>query len=136
MSLIEQLKRQEGFSARPYRDTVGKLTIGWGRNLDDVGVSSVEAEFLLRNDIFAVDTELARRLPWTNALDESRRNVLVNMAFNMGFNGLLGFVNTLLAVEEERYDDAAKGMLASKWAKQVGNRAVELAEQMRTGIEK
>jgi lysozyme len=63
-----------------------------------------------------------------------RADALLNMAFNLGIDGLLGFGNTLAAVYRGDYDKAAEGMLASKWARQVKGRAVELAEQMRKGI--
>lgn len=136
MSLFDQLIRHEGLRERPYRDTVGKLTIGVGRNLDDVGIAREEALILLANDVLRADAALRRALPWVETLDQPRQNVLINMTFNMGIKRLLGFKDTLKAVEEGRWDDAARGMLASKWASQVGARATELAEQMRTGIEK
>jgi lysozyme len=119
----------------PYRDSEGIWTIGWGRNLD-TGISDDEAEYLLMNNILEKSEELGANLPWTEDLDDARRHVLLNMAFNLGIRGLLGFTNTLRAVREGRWEDAARGMLDSKWATQVGHRATELAEQMRSGIEK
>lgn len=119
---------------------MGLLTIGAGRNLDANGISMEECEFLLMNDILSASEAVGAALPWTEDLDDARRHVLINMAFNMGIDRLAhpvhGFVNTLQAVKEGRYDDAAEGMLDSKWATQVGNRAKELAEQMRTGVER
>lgn len=132
-SLIEQLRRDEGCVLHPYRDQVGKLTIGIGRNLDDVGISRDEAEYLLANDIRKAEGAVMKALPWAANMDPIRRAVLVNMSFNMGINGLLGFKNTLEMVRTGRYADAADGMLNSKWAGQVGPRAARLSEQMRTG---
>ena len=132
--LVPQLRRDEGVRLKPYKDTVGKLTIGVGRNLDDVGISAVEADTLLRNDIQRAVQDLNDKLPWTMQLDESRRGVLVNMAFNMGIAGLLQFKNTLAHIQAGRWADAAAGMLASKWATQVGPRATRLAKQMETGV--
>jgi lysozyme len=134
MNLVDQLKRDEAIRLKPYRDTVGKLTIGVGRNLDDEGISVAEAEMLLRNDIQAVQIELQRALPWTFQLDDAHRGVLENMSFNMGVEGLLKFHDTLSFVQRGMYDEAATAMLQSKWANEVGPRATRLAEQMRTGI--
>jgi lysozyme len=131
--LIRELTRDEGLRLKPYRCSAGKLTIGIGRNLDDVGISHGEAEIMLRNDISRAEADLDRDLPWWKTLDEVRRRVLVNMAFNLGIRGLLGFKNTLELVRTGRYLDAAQHMLDSKWAKQVGPRAVRLATMMRDG---
>jgi len=133
LNLIDQLKRDEGMKLKPYKDSVGKLTIGIGRNLDDVGINELEAEWLLHNDIFRAEAALEKVLPWTADLDEIRRAALINMTFNMGIGGLLGFKNTLAAIQEGRYNDAADGMLESKWATQVGPRAHRLALQIKTG---
>ena len=118
---------------KPYRCTAGKLSIGIGRNLDDVGISEDEAHFLLDNDINRVIVALASALPWFVEMDEVRQRVLVDMGFNLGVPGLLKFKNTLAAVERKDYEAAAKGMLASKWARQVKGRAETLARWMRSG---
>jgi lysozyme len=133
MDILEQLKRDEGLRLTPYRDTVGKLTIGIGRNLEDVGISKDEAEYLLANDLSKAKIELAQALPWVTNLDDARRGVLLNMAFNMGVKGLLKFKNTLALVKAGSYETAAQEMVKSLWAKQVGERADRLAMQMRTG---
>lgn len=129
--MIADLKRDEGLKLKPYRDTVGKWTIGIGRNLDDVGISEAEAEYLFNNDIDRTIAEMDQQMRWWQTLDTPRRRVLLNMGFNLGVPGLLKFVKTLAAVREGRYNDAADGMLASKWAGQVGDRAKRLAEMMR-----
>lgn len=134
MSIIRDLLIQhEGLRLRPYKDTVGKLTIGVGRNLDDVGISDVEAYIMLDNDIKKVKDQVFATLPWAFKLDEPRQAVILSMAFNMGLAGLLAFKNMLGAVETGNYSDAAKHMLDSKWAVQVGNRATYLSKIMETG---
>lgn len=131
--LIRELIRDEGLRLKPYRCIAGRLTIGVGRNLDDVGISHGEAEILLRNDVARTEADLDAKMPWWRRLDPTRQRVVVNMAFNLGIGGLLGFKRTLRAMEAGEYLDAAQGMLASKWAKQVGPRAVRLATMMRDG---
>ncbi len=132
-SMSEQLTAHEGLRLKPYRDTVGKLTIGVGRNLDDVGLRPVEAQFLLSGDVAAVEAALDARLPWWRGLDDPRRAVLADMAFNMGVDGLAGFTTTLGLVRDGRYGEAAQQMLRSRWAAQVGRRAAVLSRMMRTG---
>ncbi|ASU03425.1 lysozyme [Pseudoalteromonas phage SL25] len=131
--LAEQLKKHEGLKLKPYTDTVGKLTLGIGRNLEDKGITEQEALFMLNNDVDYFYKKITKELPWIKNLDDARQNVLVNMAFNLGVNGLLSFKNMLNAVATCRFLLASEEMLNSKWARQVGNRAVELSEQMRTG---
>lgn len=129
-----QLVRHEGLRLKPYRCTAGKLTIGIGRNLDDCGISQKEAYAMLERDILSCEQWLIDEIPeiYCN-LDEVRQSVLLNMCFNLGIKGLLAFKNTLSFVAAGDWEKAANGMLASKWAKQVGRRAIELAEMMRKG---
>ena len=130
----EQLVRHEGLRLKPYCCPAGKLTIGYGRNLDDCGISEIEAYVLLKNDIQDCEQWLIDEIPEVyNKLDEVRQSVLLNMCFNLGIGGLLGFNNTLAFIATGDWERAANGMLASKWAKQVGRRAIELSELMRKG---
>jgi len=130
----EQLVRHEGLRLKPYRCTAGKLTIGIGRNLDDCGISQSEAYVMLINDIMNCEKQLQQKIPDIyNGLDEVRKSVLLNMCFNLGIKGLMEFKNTLAFIKAGDWERAANGMLASKWAKQVGRRAIELSELMRKG---
>jgi len=134
MQLKELLILHEGVRLKPYRCTAGKLTIGVGRNLDDNGISADESSLMLDNDIKRCAKELTAEFSWFSRLGEVRQSVLIDMCFNMGISRLLGFKNTLLMIERGRYEDAAKGMLDSLWAKQVKARAIRLSEMMRTGL--
>lgn len=131
--LTKELERDEGLRTKPYVDTVGKTTIGVGRNLTDRGISSDEAYYLLDSDITLVIADLNRSLPWWSTLTDPRQRVLANMCFNMGIGGLLTFTNTLSLIKSGAYEAAATEMLKSKWATQVGARADRLAEMMRIG---
>lgn len=139
--LAAELTRDEGLRLKSYRDSVGKLSIGVGRNLDDKGISKEEAEVMLRNDIAEHTELLDKYLPWWRSLDEVRQRVVANMGFNLGVGPsaehpqgkLLTFKNTLAAMERGDYEAAANGMSSSAWAKQVGLRATRLVAMMRTG---
>lgn len=133
MDIVSQLIRDEGLKLKPYRDKVGKLTIGVGRNLEDVGISNQEASMLLDNDIATATSGIRQNLPWVDELDDARMGVLVNMAFNMGVKGLLGFPGMLGKLQRKLYEEAAAEMVDSAWYNQVGDRAKRLVVQMRTG---
>lgn len=133
-NLRRQLIIDEGVKKKVYKDSVGILTIGVGRNLQDKGLSEKEIAFLLDNDIEEVEAELNKNLPWYKDLDPVRQEVLCNMCFNLGWPRLALFKVTLHLIETKQYSAAATAMLQSKWAGQVGNRAKRLAEKMRTGL--
>ena len=128
------LTKHEDLRLKPYRCTSGKLTIGVGRNLEDVGISNDEAAFLLDNDINRVFAELTKNVPSFGALDEVRQHVLMDMNFNLGLPRLLKFEKFLAAVEARDFVTAAREMLNSKWATQVGERAETLATMMRGAV--
>jgi lysozyme len=135
-ALIAELRRDEGTVRHAYQDSEGYWTIGVGRLIDKRlggGLSDDEIDYLLRNDIKAKAADLDAHLPWWRGLDAVRGRVLLNMCFNLGITRLLKFKNTLAAIKAKRWSDASKGMLASKWADQVGLRADRLAKMMRTG---
>jgi lysozyme len=133
MSLIEQLKRHEGLKLKPYKCTADKLTIGVGRNLEDVGISEEEAEMLLQNDIQRATVQIKAEFPWTEQLDEVRFSALINFTFNVGIGTVGKFVNAMAQLRDGSYDMAADEFLNSRWAKQVGQRAIEVTDQIRTG---
>lgn len=131
--LVKLLITHEGLRLKPYRDTVGKLTIGVGRNLDDVGITEEEALYLLKNDIRRTIKFLSAVLPFWDRLSETRKIVLIDMCFNLGAKKFMSFKKMRKALEEGDYRLAAKEMLDSKWARQVKGRAQTLARMMREG---
>ena len=131
--MIRQLRLHEGERLFPYKCTAGRLTIGVGRNLDDRGITAEESAYLLSNDLDDYWERLEDALPWVSELDPVRQRVLLDMAFNLGMGGLLGFRKTLAAIKGKEYERAAGMMLDSRWATQVGYRAKRLSRMMFTG---
>ena len=129
--MTQQLTIHEGVRLFPYLDTVGVLTIGVGRNLDDKGISESEANFLCQNDIEDATADLVRNIPCFNSLSTTRQMVLIDMCFNLGINRLLMFQRFLLSLTIKDYETAAREMLDSLWADQVGMRSLTLADMMR-----
>lgn len=132
-ALTEQLKRHEGFRAKPYKCTAGKLTIGYGTNLEVLEVSKTTALMLLEEDVNKSYVQLIERFPFVSRLSPARQNVLINMTYNLGLIGVSNFRRMWDALRAKNYDAAANEMLDSKWYIQVGTRATELAQQMREG---
>jgi lysozyme len=134
VTLLEQLERHEGRRRFPYVDTVGKLSIGVGRNLTDRGLSDDEIDYLLMNDVQDCVTDL-RGYEWWAGLDDVRRNVLIEMRFQLGPSGFRAFKATLAAVAIGDYAKASAQMLKSKVAReQAPKRWQTLARQMASGI--
>lgn len=139
--LIQELIRDEGVRLVVYDDSTGKPlkigdklvghpTCGVGRALDVRGITKDEALYLLGNDVNSITAELRAGLPYFDGLTDDRQRVLVNMGFNLGVVGLLGFHDTLRYVQEGRYELASKAMKDSHWYGQVGVRAERLVEMM------
>jgi lysozyme len=145
---IDLLKRHEGFKAKVYFCPAGKKTIGYGYNLDanplslkarviagfcKTGLCEAEAEQLLRDEVERLNELLSARLAFWPELNKARQAVLLNMAYNLGIEGLMKFTMTLKLIGRHDYTAAANAMLKSVWAQQVKGRATELAVIMKTG---
>lgn len=139
--LVQELRRDEGVRYTPYLDTKGNPTVGAGHNLNasplpygwGYPLNDEQVNELLGKDLLNVYGGLYRDLPWWDQLCDVRQRVMCNMAFNLGINGLMTFRNTLIAIRQGRYADAAAGMLNSLWANEVGDRAKRLAQMMIDG---
>ena len=152
-ALIDQLILHEGMELQVYKDHLGIDTIGVGRNLEDRGITDGElafmnmlktevyeqgiteahARFLLANDIDIVEKELSNAHPCISGIGDVRIRVLLDMGFNLGVPRLNKFKNMWKAVHNRDFSLAAVEMLDSRWASQVGQRAVRLANAMRDG---
>lgn len=130
--LTALVKKHEGFRGFPYKDTVGKLTIGYGRNLDDRGISETEAAILLRNDIIYHSYIPSKYIKNFASFSLVRRIALMDMAFNLGETRFSQFKNMIAELNAGNYSKASVEMLNSLWASQVGQRAKELARMMET----
>ena len=131
--LKEELKVDEGFRECVYKCSAGKLTIGYGHNVEDNPIPEAFADQLLGYDIAGALAE-CERFDWFFDLDDVRRRVIINMVFNLGFNGVSKFKKMISAIEHGDYALAGDEMMDSRWAVQVGRRADELRDQMRAGV--
>jgi len=131
--LIPMIKRHEGFRLKPYRCTAGKLTIGYGRNLDDVGINETEAEFLLLSDVREATDNAQDTFPEILKYSQNRQMALINMCFNLGKTRLKQFKRMIAAIEKGSWGAAADEAMDSRWYKQVGIRAVEIVDLLRGG---
>ena len=132
-NLIDLLVKHEGLRTKPYEDTMGVLTIGVGRNLEDIGLSHDEIYYMLKNDIRRCEEELDNAFRWYKYLDQVRKDAMVSLCFNLGITRLRKFKLALKAMETDDFEEAADEFLDSLWATQVGQRAVEITYMIRYG---
>lgn len=130
--LVDDLIRDEGLRLKPYMDAVGKITIGVGRNLSDVGLSSREVMDLLGHDIDEAVTDLAT-FPWYLTLDEVRQRAMTNLRFNLGPRRFRDFKRMIRAMSDGDYQKAGAAMRDSPWYDQVKARATRLVSMILTG---
>lgn len=134
--LIEMLKVHEGVETYAYKCSENKTTIGVGRNVDKaggLGLSDDEVDYLLQNDIDRVILELDSEYNWFSDLDDIRQDAMIDISFNLGQTRLRAFKNALSAMSEGDWDEAADQFMDSRWSEQVGIRAKNLTEMIRTG---
>lgn len=127
------LMMHEGLRLKPYLCVRGRTTIGYGRNLTDNGISEAEAAHLLANDIITTYRALHKQFPWFMHLDNVRQLALVDMAYQMGVDGLRGFKRMLRALQDKRWTVAAMEALDSKYHEQTPNRATRIANMLQSG---
>ena len=143
-NLKDQLRRDEEDRQFAYDDATGKtllrdqtlagnLTIGVGRNLSAKGLAKKERDFLLDNDVQDATVALEVNFPWSMELDQVRKDALLNMVFNEGIDHLKGFHIAMGSMQARNFRDAAAAFLDSLWARQVGDRAKRLAQQIISG---
>lgn len=126
-------KRFEGLRLKPYTCPAGKLTIGYGHNIEDNGITEEIAVKLLDTDLANAEREVRAKFSSYAKLNEARQFVLVDMCFNIGINRLLTFKKMFAALAKGEYHTAAREMQDSKWYRQVGNRGKILCEIMKSG---
>ena len=132
----KMIQQHEGLRLKPYQCTAGRWTIGYGHNLEAHGKSNIEsitldeAEKFLDEDISSAENQCRTRIPDFDNLTDVRKAVLIDMCFNLGINGLLGFKKTLTLISQNRFTSAAVEMLDSKWAGQVKSRSSRLSHMM------
>jgi lysozyme len=128
MSLIESLKTNEGYRGMPYKCAAGKDTIGYGCRLP---LSKKESELILRYRLYKTKRQLAKRLSdvWYS-FPKNVKEVLLEMAYQMGVAGLFKFKNTMVFIRSMDFDAASKEMLDSQWARRYKTRAIKLSNKM------
>jgi lysozyme len=127
------IKQQEGLRLKAYKDSEGRLTIGYGRDISDVGISEQEADYLLANSLDIAIEDAEAIFSNFSDLSDNRKAALVDMAYNLGRTTLSSFIQFRQYIESEDWTNAATDMLNTLWSKQVGQRAQVLALMIRTG---
>jgi len=128
------IKRHEGLNLKPYLCTSGKLTIGYGRNLTDNGITETEAEDMLSYDIAEAMHDIDAIFgKLSKDFGENRYTALIDMLYNLGFSRFMGFRKMIAAIKDGDWDDAANQAMNSRWSMQVGQRALDVEKLLRKG---
>lgn len=127
------LLRHEGLRLQPYLDTVGKITIGIGRNLSDRGITRNEAFMMFEYDVNGAEGSVRAIFPNFDSFSEARQNALIDMMFNLGSTRFRRFINMIEAILAGNWQRAADEMRNSVWFTQVPTRAAELANMVQNG---
>lgn len=136
-NIESQLTRDEGNIPYAYQDHLGFWTIGVGFLVDkkkNAGLYPEEIQFILTNRINKIKAELNKRLSWFGKLDEVRQGALINMAYQLGIDGLLKFKKFIAFMQVGQYEKASVEMLDSLWARQTPDRAKRLSIQIKTDV--
>lgn len=139
--LTRMIQRHESLRLKPYdcgtgrviQAEHGKVTIGYGRNLETNGISLKEAGDFLERDMDAAIQGTKNLFPHLDRYTEDRQLALISMTYNLGMGGVGGFTKMRRAIEADDWVAAGDEAEDSKWAQQTGGRAVELAEMLRRG---
>ena len=134
MSVVDSIVQHEGFRARPYPDPIH----GWARATFGHGLTYIEEDEsldIVRRRVERIDRQLRQLVDGYAALPQTARDVLVEMAYQMGVGGVLRFRKMLDALEAGDFEHAADEMLDSRWARQTPKRAQELADKMRRALD-
>lgn len=127
------IQMHEGWSSMPYKCPAGKLTIGYGRNLEANGITKDEGKYMLENDIVTARNHCRRIIPGFDEMDSARQAAFTDFMYNLGPGTVAKFHKTLAAVARKDWDEAANEMMDSTWYKQVGNRGPRIVSIVRHG---
>ena len=129
----EYIQRNEGLRLKPYECSAGKLTIGYGRNIEDNGITEEEANIMFEHDLEIVADELREIFQTFDDLSYNRKKCLMDMCFNLGKTRFKRFKKTIRAVNIGDFDEAAAQILDSAYARQLPSRSANNAMLMRKG---
>ena len=131
MSLLEELKKHEGFRSRPYKCTEGYLTIGYGQRLDYIEVDEKTAEIWLMEKVEKIKYKLESKFPWYLKAPKEVQEIVINMSYQMGVSGFAKFKKTIKYLEQGLYHKASTEMLYSLWSRQTPERSKELSDRLK-----
>lgn len=130
---VRLVQLHEDLRLRLYRCTAGYLTVGWGHNIEDRGISRAIADAILVEDLAVAERDLDKVAPWWRGLDPVRAAALLDLCFNLGRERFAQFAPTLDVIRLGDYAAAAKRLERTPWFKQTKTRAVRIVAMIATG---
>ena len=134
--LLQKIKHHEGFVEHVYDDSLGIPTIGYGFAIKDLILDEDIAEEILIRKLEKLQKNANSRFKWLEDMPQEVQEVVINMCYQLGINGVSKFRKAISAMQEGDWEEAADEMLDSLWARQSPNRAKELSDIVRNQVEK
>ena len=130
MTLIDQIKKHEGYKSTVYQCTEGYDTIGYGFAIKDLYLSKDVCDIILTEKLAKLQSNVSNKFEWFDDSPIIIKDAVINMCYQIGLSGFSKFKKTIYYLETEQYEEASVECLDSLWAKQTPNRAKEISEQI------
>ena len=131
MSLIESIKKHEGFSAMVYKDSLGIDTVGYGFAIKDLELDSDICEMILERKVKNLKDRIEIKFDWYKYMPQEIKDIVVEMCYQMGVYGFSRFKKTIAFLQNKEWEKASVEMLDSRWAQQTPNRAKEMSDKVK-----
>ena len=131
MSLIESIKKHEGYVGVVYKDSLGIDTIGYGFAIKDLELDADICDIILERKLKALHDMIKIKFKWYGYMPQEIKDVVIEMCYQLGVGGFSKFKKTIAYLQNQQFHDASVEMLDSLWAKQTPNRAKELSNRVK-----
>ena len=131
MSLIDSIKKHEGYIPTVYKDSLGIDTIGYGFAIKDLELDKDICDIILERKLKDLIAKIRSKFQWYNYMPPEIQNIVTEMCYQLGVTGFSKFKKTITYLQNKQWDDASVEMLDSRWAKQTPNRAKEMSERVK-----
>ena len=131
MSLIDSIKKHEGYVGVVYKDSLGIDTIGYGFAIKDLELDVDVCDIILERKLKALNDMIMIKFNWYRYMPQEIKDVVTEMCYQLGVGGFSKFKKTIAYLQNKQFRDASEEMLDSLWAKQTPNRAKELSKKVK-----
>ena len=131
MSLLGDIKKNEGYISTVYKDSLGIDTIGYGFAIKDLNLEEDVCDLILERKVNKLRLDVKKKFDWYCNMPTPIKDIVIEMCYQMGVNGFSKFKKTIKLLSQEKFYEASFEMLDSKWAVQTPGRAKQLSTKVR-----